>query len=81
MSDEEIIFLVILVSTVSAPTILQLFYLLLDKYFGTHKSCDFLGWHNGKGQTDGLAFDGCSAHAKCSKCGKEVIQDSQGNWF
>lgn len=26
-------------------------------------------------------FDGCSFHATCSRCGKSVMQDSQGNWF
>lgn len=25
--------------------------------------------------------DGCSAHARCKWCGKEIMQDSQGNWF
>ena len=39
---------------------------------------DTLGWHNCKG---GIGkHDGCSQHARCS-CGKEVMQDSQGNWF
>ena len=37
-----------------------------------------LGWHNNKGR-EGF-FDGATLHAKCS-CGKEVMQDSQGNWF
>lgn len=25
--------------------------------------------------------DGCSIHCKCKYCGKEILQDSQGNWF
>lgn len=25
--------------------------------------------------------DGLSTHAFCKHCGKEVMQDSQGNWF
>jgi len=41
--------------------------------------CDIMGWHNGKGGNG--SFDGCSIHATCSRCGKEVMQDSQGNWF
>ena len=50
-----------------------------DLKFGTAYSCRTWGWHNGK---DGAqSFDGCSVHASCSKCGKEVMQDSQGNWF
>lgn len=47
--------------------------------------CSFLGWHNGSGQSAkrGLiaGFDGLSLHATCSRCGKEVMMDSQGNWF
>lgn len=26
-------------------------------------------------------FDGCNIHAHCKLCGKEIMQDSQGNWF
>jgi hypothetical protein len=39
---------------------------------------DWLGWHNGDGPR---WFDGCSVHSTCSTCGKEVMRDSQGNWF
>lgn len=28
-----------------------------------------------------LWFDGCSRHAVCAYCGKDILQDSQGNWF
>jgi len=52
---------------------------LYDLRFGTSYSCRIWGWHNGKGGTK--SFDGCSVHAICSKCDKEVMQDSQGNWF
>ena len=41
--------------------------------------CDLLGWHNGN--LGMRTHDGCSIHAHCSRCGKEVMQDSQGNWF
>ena len=53
--------------------------MLYDKIMGKHILCDTFGWHNGRGGRTG--FDGCSFHAACSKCGKEVMQDSQGNWF
>ena len=65
-------------------TILCLPYVLIivDAIWDTHWSCKLFGWHNGKGQSsDGVSFDGCSVHAQCSKCGKDVMQDSQGNWF
>ena len=55
--------------------------LLYDNKFGTSYSCKYWGWHDGKGETAGVKFDGCSVHAACSKCGKEVMQDGQGNWF
>ena len=39
---------------------------------------DKLGWHNGNGPH---WFDGISEHGLCSRCGLEVMRDSQGNWF
>ena len=51
----------------------------IDSRLGTSYSCKQWGWHNGKGGAK--SFDGCSNHATCGKCGKEVMQDSQGNWF
>ena len=39
---------------------------------------DVLGWHK---PTDEREFDGCSLQSKCKYCGKEIMQDSQGNWF
>lgn len=40
---------------------------------------DVLGWHDGRlGPHD---FDGASFVARCSRCQKRVLQDSQGNWF
>jgi hypothetical protein len=41
--------------------------------------CNVLGWHRPSGT--GFVFDGCSFHSVCRWCGKEVMQDSQGNWF
>ena len=52
-----------------------------DKWKGTHYSCDWYGSHDGHGDSKERYFDGCSYHAVCSKCGKRVMQDSQGNWF
>lgn len=33
---------------------------------------DFLGWHRP---------DGSSRHTRCKYCKKDILQDSQGNWF
>lgn len=40
---------------------------------------DVLEWH----QPDNSPkwSDGCSIHAKCKWCEKDIMQDSQGNWF
>ena len=40
---------------------------------------DVFGWH----QPDNSPqwSDGCSIHCICKHCGKEIMQDSQGNWF
>ena len=57
---------------------------LIDKKFKTTYSCRWFGWHNGKGsashyhEKDILCVN---LKSTCSKCGKEVMQDSQGNWF
>jgi len=37
-----------------------------------------IGWHKVKEATE---FDGASLHGICMRCGKELMQDSQGNWF
>lgn len=39
-----------------------------------------LGWHE-PDENEPLMFDGCSMRSKCKWCGKEILQDSQGNWF
>lgn len=41
---------------------------------------DILGWHI-VSKKDKCYYDGCNVHGKCVICGKEVMQDSQGNWF
>lgn len=41
-------------------------------------ACTKLGWHLAP-LTQG--FDGASANGTCPRCGKSVLQDSQGNWF
>ena len=40
---------------------------------------DFMGWHYPDDQP--TKYDGCNVHARCKHCGKEIMQDSQGNWF
>lgn len=40
---------------------------------------DFLHWH--RPDDSPIRSDGCSNHCVCRYCGKEIMQDSQGNWF
>lgn len=40
--------------------------------------CDILDWHKPDGN---LSFDGCSISCKCLRCGRTILQDSQGGWF
>jgi hypothetical protein len=40
---------------------------------------DVMGWHTPNNNLH--KFDGCSFHNICKHCGKEIMQDSQGNWF
>lgn len=40
---------------------------------------DVLGWHMPDDSPQWS--DGCSTHAKCKFCNKDIMQDSQGNWF
>jgi len=40
--------------------------------------CRLMDWHLVSGPE---SFDGCSQVAHCRRCGRQVLQDSQGNWF
>ena len=40
--------------------------------------CHKMGWHLAPKK---MGFDGCSFTGECPRCGKKVLQDSQGNWF
>lgn len=37
-------------------------------------------WHMPR-EDEANTFDGLSEHNHCKYCGKEIMQDSQGNWF
>ena len=76
MSDTE---LMVLVAGMVVLTILSC--LLVLGVFNRHLSmwaCTKMGWHYVDAVT---GFDGCSIHGVCVRCGKDVMQDSQGNWF
>lgn len=41
---------------------------------------DLLQWHQPDEHIE-EKFDGASFYCICKHCGKEIIQDSQGNWY
>jgi len=40
--------------------------------------CDWLDWHK---PTPITWWDGASRGSLCLRCGRTILQDSQGNWF
>ena len=71
----------IIVAVIGVP-ILTLFILMAgDSIFKWKWTCKTFGWHDGDDCSNGYGFDGCNIHSVCSKCGKSVMQDGQGNWF
>ena len=53
---------------------------ILYSNYGTCKRLfhDILHWHE---PNDKIYLNGINLESKCKYCGKEIIQDSQGNWF
>ena len=53
--------------------------ILYDK-FDTFKKFyhDMLMWHKPNGK---IRLEGILLMSKCKFCGKDIMQDSQGNWF
>jgi hypothetical protein len=51
---------------------------IIDCFSNNKWFCTFWGWHK---TPKVQRFDGCNSNGCCSRCGKTVIQDSQGNWF
>ena len=56
--------------------VLSIFYLKFGWFkFFYH---NIMGWHM---PTEDRHSDGFSMHSTCKYCGKDIMQDSQGNWF
>ena len=70
--------LIILASVLILLLVFSPIYLLTG--FGKLFYHDILGWHMPDNSVN-KTFDGCSVHSKCKHCGKDIMQDSQGNWF
>ena len=69
---------VLLIGSLALIIFLAASVLYLKFGIGKHLYHNILGWHMPNG-TEG--FDGCSCHSICKYCGKNIMQDSQGNWF
>lgn len=55
---------------------------LLYLKFGWFKRLfhDLMEWHTPDKEKEQY-YDNLSLHATCKYCGKDIMQDSQGNWF
>ncbi len=66
---------IIIVGLIYIPDILYFKFGFFKTWFH-----DILGWH--QPDTNKVQwFDGCSEHATCKYCGRDIMRDSQGNWF
>ena len=52
--------------------------LYFKKGFGKKLYHDILGWHR---PNEEIKAAGINFKSTCKHCSKEIIQDSQGNWF
>lgn len=51
---------------------------IVDKFSNSTFFCNKIGWHKAPLKQ---GFDGCSSNGTCPRCGKKVLQDSNGDWF
>ena len=50
----------------------------ISKFSSSIWFCNKMGWHK---NPISKGFDGCSSTGVCPRCKKNVLLDSQGNWF
>jgi len=44
--------------------------------------CNVMGWHSpDHSERAGFNLLGINLHATCKRCKRQIMQDSQGNWF
>ena len=70
--------LLILVALIVLFFVCSVFYLCLGWFKLFYH--DALDWHEPAKDTEQF-YNGCNIHTTCKHCGKDIIQDSQGNWF
>ena len=55
-----------------------IFSRIIIRFVFPNKECKWMDCHYSPKE---IKSDGCSLAGKCSNCGCDVLQDSQGNWF
>lgn len=68
----------ILLIIIVVPLLAVVMCSIIDIFSNNKWFCNFWGWHK---SPKNQGFDGCSFTGVCPRCKKEVLQDSQGNWF
>lgn len=57
---------------------LPLIIMPFNRFIKSSWPCRFFGWHL---TPHNINIKGINYIGKCPRCNKEVMQDSQGNWF
>jgi hypothetical protein len=72
------IVILIILSLLGLGIFVMVMLSIISSFSSSKWFCDTFGWHRAPIHQ---GFDGCSINGTCPRCGKEVMQDSQGNWF
>lgn len=51
---------------------------IINEFSSSAWFCKRFGWHENPHE---IGFDGLSSTGKCPRCGKDVLMDSNGDWF
>ena len=78
MTNEMFLFILVIILSVTLIALVVGRILYVGFEIGKPFFHDVLKWHM---PTYDRSFDGYSMHSYCKYCGKEIMQDSHGNWF
>lgn len=70
--------MIILGSILLGILVLASIFTIIGCFSSSEWFCKVMGWHRAPAE---MEFDGASFKGVCPRCGKYVLQDSQGNWF
>lgn len=60
------------------PSVVLLILLAISRIINNKWFCKTFGWHKAPKQKN---LEGISLKGTCPVCAKDVMQDSEGNWF